>query len=295
MPLSHTSKSRWRTWCLLCGLLLLGACSGTTFMYNRLDFIVPWYVDDYAELNTRQDAYLDELLRPLLAWHRSQELPTYVTIIDGVQSHLDEPLTARDVAGIFADFEVAYLRLEDEALDSLLKLGGQLSDEQVDGFIAVLWEKQAEYEEKYLERSDEEFYEESYDILVDSAREYLGELSPEQRGQLLTASGRLVRSDQAWLSERADWFRELEALLERKPGWEQAVKDAVAARRESAAPEYEQIYEHNMGVIFDAVAQLLNGRDERQDQFLLARLRGLRDDFETLIAQGSGSNGAPAG
>ena len=36
-------------------LLLLGACSGTTFVYNRLDFLLPWYVDDYAELNGEQE------------------------------------------------------------------------------------------------------------------------------------------------------------------------------------------------------------------------------------------------
>jgi hypothetical protein len=145
MSLNRIRKSRWRTWCLLCGLLLLGACSGTTFVYNRLDFIVPWYVDDYAELDTRQDAYLDELLGPFLAWHRTQELPNYVAIVDGIQSRLGEPLTAQDVATIFAEFEAAYLRLEGEALDALLKLGGQLSDEQVEGFIALLWEQQAEY------------------------------------------------------------------------------------------------------------------------------------------------------
>ena len=64
MVLNRNRMSNWRAWCLLCCLLLLGACSSTTFVYNRLDFILPWYVDDYAELNTQQDAYLDELLAP---------------------------------------------------------------------------------------------------------------------------------------------------------------------------------------------------------------------------------------
>ena len=49
--------------CLLC----LAACSSTTFVYNRLDTILPWYVDDYVELNREQDKYLDGLLTPFLA------------------------------------------------------------------------------------------------------------------------------------------------------------------------------------------------------------------------------------
>lgn len=295
MGFDRTPMTQWRKLLLVCCVLLLSACSGTTFVYNRLDFILPWYVDDYAELNTQQDAYLDELLDPFLAWHRSQELPAYVTIIDGIESRLDEPVTEQDIATIVAEFEEAYLRLEGEALDWLLKLGGQLSDEQINDFIVVLWEKQTEFEEEYLERSDEEFYEESYENLVDNAEEYLGNLSKVQREQLLVSSRELMRSDDAWLSERADWLTELEVLLERKPGWEQRVREAIAARRENLSPDYVRIYEHNMGVIFETVARLLNERSDRQGGHLLARLEDLREDVETLIAQGEDSNAAPAG
>ena len=71
---------------LLASLLLLAACSSTTFFYNRLDFILPWYVDDFAELNGEQEKYLDELLAPFLHWHRAQELPRYLLILDKIGS-----------------------------------------------------------------------------------------------------------------------------------------------------------------------------------------------------------------
>ena len=97
--------SQWRKYCLVFCLLLLGACSGTTFVYNRLDFVLPWYVDDYAELNSQQDVYLDELLAPFLTWHRNQELPAYIEIIDGIEGRLDQPLTGAEIADVFAEFE----------------------------------------------------------------------------------------------------------------------------------------------------------------------------------------------
>ena len=43
-------RERWIKAGLICTLLLLGACSSTSFVYNRLDFIVPWYADDYVDL-----------------------------------------------------------------------------------------------------------------------------------------------------------------------------------------------------------------------------------------------------
>ncbi len=74
----------------MCSLLALSACSSTTFVYNRLDFILPWYLDDYAELNGEQEEYLDTLLSPFLSWHRSQELPRYVDVLDRIEISLDK-------------------------------------------------------------------------------------------------------------------------------------------------------------------------------------------------------------
>lgn len=285
---------RWCRILVLGGLLLLGACSGTTFVYNRLDFLLPWYVDDYAELNGEQEVYLAELIAPFLAWHRNQELPSYVGIINEIEAGLSKPQTAAGIAAIFAHLEAAWLRLEGEALTWLLELGAQLSDEQIAGFLDVMGEQQKEFEDKYLKRSDEEFYEDSYENLVDNAKEYLGALTDEQRTLLREASRRLLRSDQAWLNERALWLKELAELLKRQPQWQQRVRDAVAARRENPSPEYRRIYEHNMGVIYELIATLLNSRSAQQDTFLRDKLTSLRKDLDTLIAQGKAPAAAPA-
>ena len=205
-----------------------------------------------------------------------------------LEDRLDRPLANSDMVYLFAELEAAWLRIEGRGLDWLLNLGGQLSDEQIADFLEVLWENQDEFEGKYLERSDEEFYEESYDNFVDNSEDFLGRVSEEQREKIRAASNRLLRSDQAWLAERADWLKELEVLLQREPGWEQAVKDAVATRRANPNPDYLRIYEHNMGVIFDAIAELLNSRSDKQDKHLRGRLSDLREDLETLVAQGSG-------
>lgn len=277
---------RWCRVLVLGALLLLSACSGTTFVYNRLDFLLPWYVDDYAELNGQQEVYLAELIAPFLAWHRNQELPSYIGIINEIEASLDKPQTAAGIAAIFSHLEAAWLRLEGEALDWLLELGAKLSDEQIAGFLQVMQEQQEEFEEEYLQRTDEEFYEDSYDNLVDNAKEYLGALSDEQRKLLRDASRRLLRSDQAWLGERAQWLKQLAELLKREPGWQQRLRDSVAERRENPSPEYRRIYEHNMGVVYELIATMLNGRSAEQDQFLRDKLSQLRRDLDMLIEQG---------
>jgi Family of unknown function (DUF6279) len=278
---------RWSRVCLIGGLLLLGACSSTTFVYNRLDFLIPWYVDDYVDLNAEQKRYLEKEIIPFLAWHRSEELPDYLMILEGVEENLDRPQTPEMFAAVFGDVETAWLRLENKGLYWLLGLGAQLSDAQIAQLMEKLWEMQVEYKEEYQERSDEEFFEDSLDESIDSAREYLGPLSDEQRELLKKFSRSLQRSDRLWLQERAQWLTELAVLLERKPGWQQRVRNAIAARRDNLPPDYRRVYEHNLKAISEVIAQLLNGRSEQQDEHLRDRLSSLSEDLEVLIAEGT--------
>ena len=270
---------------LLLALLFIGGCSSTTFVYNRLDFLLPWYLDDYVELDRAQETFLDAQLQPFLAWHRSEELPRYTQILDDITRRLDGPLTGQDVAAISLEFEQAWLRLEGRSLEWLLALGERLTEDQVQQFLDELWKKQEKYQEKYLERSDREYREDSYDSLVDSVQDYLGRLNKSQKQLLETASGELLRSDATWLRERAAWLQRLGVMMRREPGWQQAIRDAVQQRSETVSVDYVELYEHNLAVIHSALAQVLNSRSEKQDQRLRKKLTNLREDLQILVAQ----------
>jgi hypothetical protein len=54
------------------------------------------------------------------------------------------------------------------------------------------------------------------------------------------------------------------------------------------------LYEHNLQVIYTALAQVFNSRTAKQDERLRGRLADLRKDFQTLIEQGREKGLAPA-
>jgi hypothetical protein len=276
----------WSRAAVLACVLCLGACSGTTFVYNRLDTILPWYVDDYVELNATQERQLEEILRPFLDWHRQQELPRYVELLNQVDSSLDHEVTPTDLANIYDEMQVAWLRLEQESLDGLLELGASLSEAQVQEFLAYMWERQEEYEEEYLTRSGSEYREEIYDNFADTLEDYLGRLTGEQKELLRQAVAEFERADEVWLQERAASIERLAVMLQREPGWQERVRQAVKRRGETVSPRYQEVYQHNLDAVFAAVAGVLNSRSERQDRYLREELAGLREDLETLIAQG---------
>lgn len=275
---------RWRLvlLLLLCGL---ASCSSTTFFYNRLDFIVPWYVEDYVNLDRMQEAFLEEQLEPFLTWHRREELPRYAETLEFFEAAVGDALEKEELEAIQKDFEAAYRRLEARGLEWMLALGGELTDAQMKEFLDNLEERQEEFEEEYLERDAEEFVEDNYDNLKDNLEDYLGRLSEEQKAIVERAAWELVRADFAWLDEQSRWLAQMRELLKREPGWEAKLKEAVAAREKNFTPEYAEAIEHNTQVLYRALSEVLNKRTEKQDKVLRKKLAELREDLLALSTQ----------
>ena len=267
-------------------LLLIAGCSSTTFFYNRLHIFIPWYVDDYVDLNGRQDDVLRQLLVDYLDRHRLEHLPRYVAIIDSGLANLDEPELTDEIARLYGLLERELELVQRESLDWMLTLGDQLTEKQMAEFIASLHDKQQEYEEEYLERDEEEFRDETRDNLEDNLTDYLGGLNDRQEAILLRAVGDLRRWDRIWLAERKNWIDRLSAALARRPGWRQDVRTLVETRYDSAPPGYRAAFEHNLSLMLGAVTEIIEIRTERQDRHLRRELGALRDDLCSLIRQG---------
>jgi hypothetical protein len=66
------------------------------------------------------------------------------------------------------------------------------------------------------------------------------------------------------------------ALLQREPGWQQAVQAAYRARRDNRLPHYRDSLQHNLGLINAAVADVLNQQTGEQRARLARELGELR-------------------
>jgi hypothetical protein len=206
-----------RVLALLLAAALLSACSARVFFYNRLDFLIPWYIEGYVPLDRDQEDRLEALLDPVLAWHRREELPRYAALVDEVRRLTATDPALPDVTEIAADIEVAWYRLRDRALEALIGLAETLTGAQVEAFIAELRERQVEYEAEYLPRTDEEYREDALERLEDSLGDYLGRLDDGQEQRLAVAVAELERIDGEWLAVRAAWIGRLEEILAKEP------------------------------------------------------------------------------
>ena len=94
---------------LLC--VILAGCT-TSFTYNQLDWLIPWYVDGYVDLTREQRKTLRAQLEPFLSWHRNEELKRYIEILDEIEAGIASPLTGSQVLDWIEEIVAAAERTE---------------------------------------------------------------------------------------------------------------------------------------------------------------------------------------
>jgi len=263
---------------------LLTGCSNT-FIYNQLDWLIPWYVGDFLDLNRAQKQSFKAQLLPLLDWHRQEELQTYLVILDSIESDLDKPITAIVVSRWADELIAAYDRLKQRGMPLAFNIGEQMSDLQLKYFMEEMYQKQEALELEYLPRSEEEFRQQTYENFEEGISGFMGRLEQSQLDRLQQAAADIVRFDEAWLDQRRAWLQRAEELLDREPGWQPAIRDLLNNREQFESPAYKAANRHNLQVIYSALAEVIETRTEKQDKRLRQEIAAFRRDINKLIAQ----------
>jgi hypothetical protein len=266
----------------LIALIFLTGCSSTTFVYNRIDYLLPWYFASYVDLSRDQKNYLDELLIPFFSWHRHEELPRYAEIINSVEGLLDSEVKVENIALITLDVEESWFRLEDGLLLRIIPLAKDLTDEQINNFLQVMQTKTIESENKYLKRNDQAYQKDNYNRLRKNLRRFIGTMSKEQLDLVKIASKNMRRTDTEWIQNRKKLVANLSSILQREEGWQKRFKK-ITHRDDLVSENYRNTYAYNIDLTHNLIAAILNTRTKKQDKKLRAQLSKYQADIETLI------------
>ena len=268
----------------LIALLFLTGCSSTTFVYNRIDFLLPWYLSSYVDFTGEQKQSLNARLIPFFKWHRTQELPKYVEIINSLEGLLDNEVKAEDIALITQDVENSWYRTEQQILLWLTPLAKDLSDEQIKQFLTVMERKTIENENKYLKRNDQIYQKDVVNRFRKNLGRFMGSLNKDQLDLLRAASENMYRSDNDWIENRKTLIENLTSILQRENDWERRL-NAINNRDNLESQDYRIKYAHNINITHQLIAEILNSRSDKQDKKLRDQLIRYRTDIRNLIKQ----------
>ncbi len=267
---------------LLCLSLLISACSRAGLAYRNLDWLVPWRLNDYLNLDSQQQAWLKPRLQTHLQWHCSAELPRYIDWLQTTESILAQPQPdSAQLLEQFAQFDAALNRIGVEITPTAIELLQGLSEQQVRELYAAMDEDNLEDRQDFLDPPLATQISERQTRMQERLRPWLGRLNTAQTDHIATWANSLGEQNRLWLENRQLWQAELRRVVAERDSadFAERVTRLLQQRESFYSDEYRASYGRSRQALATLFSQLLSNSDEAQRERLSHRLRDLRRDL----------------
>ncbi|WP_461422525.1 DUF6279 family lipoprotein [Ketobacter sp.] len=267
--------------------LLLSGC-GVRFVYNQLDWIIPWYLDDYMELDGRQeDAFRSDLDR-YLAWHRTEQLPLYAQFLNQVADEAETGLSVDDIARVQLQSEQFAATLVERMKPDLIELFATATDEQVDQLFEKFNKENAKYRKEYVDVPEQKQRQQWQKEVIRYAERWTGDLNKDQLALIRKWSEQFALMGEGVGESRLAWqaeFRRILQLRTDRAAYEKAFVALLDNPQFGRSPELQQKMDANSDLLINLYLNIDKSLTTKQRTKAVAKLRDYADDFVVLAKQ----------
>lgn len=190
-------------------------CSTVKFVYNQLDWLVPYYVGDYVSLTHEQATRLDEQFARLRYWHCSTQLRGYVRWLRAANDDIQAGNTDyAEIEARYAELQRYFQEFAEQASHGIAEMMLLVSDSQVAEFFLNLDKENRKLRSELEARSPEERHRRSVRRMEEQLERWVGDLTPQQQNAVAAWSMEMMRGNMERLEARLAWQDELRRLLE---------------------------------------------------------------------------------
>lgn len=201
------------------GVLVLGAalvaCSAVKLAYNNLPEVSYWWLDGYLDFDGTQTPRVRDELDRLLAWHRQNELPRIVAMVQKAQALAPDDVTPEQTCDMVNEIRTRLLALAERAEPAGAELAVSLTESQLQQLERKYTKINADYRKEWLDRSVEKQHEMRHEKFVERSEDFYGRLDAQQRDLLRLQVARSVFDPRELDVERKRRQREALTLLRR--------------------------------------------------------------------------------
>lgn len=216
------SKSimRYLTFTLIfVSMLLLGGCSMMRAGYDRLDWITLVWTDRYMDFSSEQKELLRPQLKQLLVWHRQNELPAYLNLIETRLEpllHKDE-ISPAEWLDLMDQLKLRYTALARRAADQATPLTDALGADQIAALKAAYEKSNVKFRKKHLDPPMSEVREKRAEDFIALIDDWVGTLSDSQLQAITKSYQQRTIDNTLWWEERLVRQQLVLKALQRKP------------------------------------------------------------------------------
>ena len=269
--------------------LLVSACSQTSLAYRNLDWVIPWRVNQYLDLDSQQKAWLKPRLQAHLDWHCSAELPRYVDWLQRTQDLLQEPAPdAGQLEAQMLDAEQAFHAIVQETNSTAVSLLRDLRPEQVQRLYARMDKDNLEDRQEFLEPPLETQISERAERLEKRLTPWFGKLNDVQRARIAAWASERSEQNRQWLENRARWQDEFRSVLDARneADFPERMTHVLENRRGAHDEQAKQAYAASRQAMAALLSDLLAAADDKQRTQAAKRFASIQSDLVGQICTG---------
>lgn len=274
------------TFIVVLATLSMSACS-IRIVYNYLDWIIPFYIDDYITLTDHQEKLFDRDIIQILRWHRAEELPKYERFIIALKDAQTSPMSQQQVLVYFDGAEVLWTGLLTVVMPALLELSTTLSEKQIQEINYALVDDIKDLQEKYGKQNDTQrraFWRDKVNEIMD---ERVGGVTDEQAEMIEIWSVTKKNITDDWLIYRNNWRLKFMELLNNRQAsnYNIDMSNFLLNPRGIYLASYRRDVLENRHHFAQLLADLSTTFTPRQREHLQHELAGIVEDLRTLRNQ----------
>jgi hypothetical protein len=162
----------------------LAACSAIKLGYDTIETVAYWWLDSYVDFDERQAPLVREDLARLHAWHRREELPRFVQLLQRMEQLMPGDITPQQACAVVGDVRERMLAVAVHAEPAVVTLATSLAPEQLRHIRRKYAKNNAKYRDEWVALPPDEQREKQFKQFVDRAEMIYGDLDEPQRDAL---------------------------------------------------------------------------------------------------------------
>jgi len=163
-------------------LFFISSCSTGKLFYDFGDELVSWQVDNYFDLTSKQEGWIEERMRLHLKWHRKQELPRYRDFLIEVQNSAGDGLTMIELDEGYARLDQKRIRTLERLLPDTASFLAGISPEQINTLEKKMIEENQDMKEDL--ESPEKLFRERKEKFWEQMEDWFGDFSKDQQDKI---------------------------------------------------------------------------------------------------------------
>ncbi|MDJ0805371.1 MAG: DUF6279 family lipoprotein [Gammaproteobacteria bacterium] len=260
------------------------------FAYHQLDWLIPYYVDDYIELNDSQASFLETEVEKLLQWHCGNHLTSYAMLLRRANQDFQQGAMDADRLQLTSTRIEAYWKeIKRQASPAIARLFLTSEQVQLDDFFSAMQKKNREWLEDFQAQTEMEIREDYQERMSDELERWFGPLTAEQQQRVVQWSRDFKPLGMQGLLARQQWQMRLQVLLDHRKDDEAfyAKLEELFVNPYHGQPEqYLRRLEQNRSMTIGMLAELGERLTQEQLRHLDEMVRSVAADFDQLACAG---------